>query len=58
MKKLSEIKIIEDSRNKIQDMIMDYILYIDSCLSKKTIPLDDISPKILKELGLLNDEGL
>ena len=50
--------ITDEIRNKIQDMIMDDILYIDSCLSKKAIPLEDISPSILKALNIQNDRGL
>lgn len=50
--------ITDEIRNKIQDMIMDDFLYIDSCLSKKTIPLEDISPSILKALNIQNDRGL
>lgn len=50
--------ITDEIRNKIQDMIMDDFLYIDSCLSKKAIPLEDISPSILKALNIQNDRGL
>lgn len=50
--------ITDEIRNKIQDMIMDDFLYIDSCLSRKAIPLEDISPSILKALNIQNDRGL
>lgn len=50
--------ITDEIRNKIQDMIMDDFLYIDSCLSKKAIPLEDISPSILKALNIQDDRGL
>lgn len=42
----------------IKAKIIEAICYRDKCITEGYIPLEDVSPKILKELGLLNDEGL
>lgn len=48
--------ITDKIRNKIEEMIMDDISYIDTCLESKKIPLEEISPNILKLLNIETDE--
>ena len=48
--------ITDEIRNKIEEMILDDISYIDSCLKSKKIPLAEISPNVLKSLDIETDE--
>ena len=61
-KTLDNCKILQKryfvNESEIENMIIDVFYYIDSCLSKKAIPLEDISPSILKALNIQNDRGL
>lgn len=40
------------NREEMEDLILDAIGYYNECVTNRRIPLKDISPKVLKSLGL------
>lgn len=40
------------NREEMEDLILDAISYYNECVTNRRIPLGDISPKVLKSLGL------
>lgn len=42
----------------IKEKIIEAICYYDKCLTEKRIPLEDVSPQVLRKIGLTNEDGL
>lgn len=61
-KTLDNCKILQKTffvnNQEIEEMILGVIGFVDSCLEIKAIPLEDISPSVLKALGIANERGL